>query len=180
MNDEAPQGHNATSENGEQKNLDQIREILFGSQSREINNKFQHVTDQLAEAIGGLRSLITERTDSLSHRLDEEIRQLQNDLNESRRLQSEGKQELDNKLTNTANELRQQVGAISETMSAAEHSIRNDLDKGLDNLKQHLYAQMEAVRDQINHDISQVSRASVTRRSFRDALRELSSQFDDE
>lgn len=180
MNIEAERADQALDENGEKENLDRIREILFGSQSRDIDHRFQHLSDQLAEAIGGLRNLITERTDSLGHRLDEEIRRLRSDLHSSLHEHDERQQSLDSRLTNTANELRQQIGAVTETFSASERSIRDDVDKGLSDLKQHLTAQMETVREQLQQDISQVSRASVTRRSLSAALRELYSQFDDE
>ena len=160
------------------ESIDQIREILFGSQSRTIDDRFDKLNDRMSEAIGGLRSLLTERTDAISQRLEKEMHHLRGELEESRDDADQKRSDLNERLNSITNDLRQQVGSLSENLSAAERSLRSDMDNGLSALKQQLISQMDTVRDQLDANISQVSNASVARKSLSAALRELSERID--
>ncbi len=164
---------------GSPESLEQIREILFGTKSRDIDDRFQEINDRIAEAVGGLRSLIGERTEAMQQRLDQELHALREDLGNLRRSADERFAQMDNKSNDTANDIRQQLGALSETLSAAERSVRSDMDLGMAQLKEQLASQIESMHEQLQRDVGSLSASSVSRRSFRDALRELSTQFDD-
>ena len=172
-----PDSHvDANGSTGE--SIDQIREILFGNQSRTIDDRFDKLNDRMSEAIGGLRSLLTERTDAISQRLEKEMHHLRGELEESRDDADQKRSDLNERLNSITNDLRQQVGSLSENLSAAERSLRSDMDNGLSALKQQLISQMDTVRDQLDANISQVSNASVARKSLSAALRELSERID--
>jgi len=175
-----PSTKNGDDSNSNQQNLDQIREILFGNQSRDFETRFQAISDQLAESIGGLQSLVRERTDAVSQKMDREIQTLHKELASLRQSSQDRDASLDHKLKNTENELRQQLGSLTETLSAAERAIRNDAENGLKELRQQLVSQMESMREQFERELNSVSKASVSRHSFRDALIELSARFDDD
>ena len=162
------------------QSLEQIREILFGNQSRNIDDRLQSLHDQLFDAVGNLRSLMTERTDALNHKLEQEIRTLHDELGNHRREQHERNESLDQKFSNANNDLRQQIGALRETFAGTEKSIREDMNQGFEELKNSLLGQMEEIRTTIQRDLSQLSQATVSRRSLSDALKQLSSQFEQE
>lgn len=162
------------------ESLDQIREILFGNQTRDIDGRFQEVSDRLSEAIGGLRSLVNERTDAISQKLEQQVHHLKDEIGNIRRDSSKKASELDSNLSNTANDLRQQIGALSETLSVAERSLRGDVENGLGEMKAHLTTQLDAVRDHMQQEISKLSASTVARRSFSEALKELSIRFEDD
>ena len=170
--------HVSNSNGATSESIDQIHEILFGTQTRTIEDRFEKLNDRMSEAIGGLRSLLTERTDAISQRLEKEIHHLHGELEASRDDADQKRNDLSEKLNSISNDLRQQVGSLSENLSAAERGIRSDMDNGLSALKQHLISQMETVRDQLVADISQVSNASVARKSLSAALRELSERIE--
>ena len=180
MNEDSTAQRDEAETSSDPASLDQIREILFGNQAREIDVRFKEINDQLAEELGGLRSLVNERVNSLAEKLDKEVRILHESTNESQAESQKKRAELDEKLNNTANDLRQQVGALSETLSAAERSIRQAAERSLNDVKLQLISQMDGVREELQRDLSQVSGATVTRRAFGEALRELSSKFDEE
>lgn len=92
----AEQDSQANGATGE--SIDQIREILFGNQSRTIDDRFDKINDRMSEAIGGLRSLLTERTDAIAQRLEREIHHLRGELEESRDSADQKRQELSEKL----------------------------------------------------------------------------------
>ena len=160
--------------------IDQIREILFGQQSRDVDTRIQDIHDRISEAIGGLRAMLSERTDAIHQKLEHEVRVLHESIENQQRTLDERISHVDGRLNDSTNDLRQQVGALSETMNAAERNIRGDMEKGLGELREHLVAQLEQVRDQFNNQVNQVSTASVSRRAFSDALRDLSSRFAEE
>lgn len=160
--------------------LEQIREILFGSQSRDIDDRLQAMNDQFFEAMGNLRSTLTERSDALQHKLEQEIRGLHDELNSYRREQQQRSDGLDEKLNNTANDLRQQLGALRETLSGTEQSVREDMNRGFEELKANFNKRMDELREQMQQNLSQLSSSTVKRRALSEALLQLSSQFDDE
>lgn len=174
--------NDGTDGSGQQhsESLEQIREILFGNQSRDIDVRLQQVHDRIAEAVGGLRSLIGERTDALNLKIEQEAGRLHEQLNGHQRNADARMSELDNRLNDSTNDIRQQIGSLSETLSVAERSLRNDMDSGLAELREQLFSQVEQMRDRLQHEVHQLNGATVSRRSFSEALRELSSRFDGE
>lgn len=160
--------------------LEQIREILFGSQSRDIDDRLQAMNDQFFEAIGNMRSMLTERSDALHRKLEQEIRGLHEELNTYRREQQQRSDGLDEKLNNTANDLRQQLGALSETLNGTEQSVREDMNRGFEELKTNFSKRMDELREQMQQNLSQLSSSSVKRRALSEALLQLSSQFSEE
>lgn len=173
--DEAAQNSNPADQS-----LDQIREILFGTQTRNIDERLQGLHDQVFDAIGSLRALITERADSLNGKLEREMRILHDELNEYRREHHERADELDSKFTNTTNDLRQQVGALRENLAGTEKTVRADMEQGFETLKQNFASQMNQVREQLQQDMSQLSNSKVSRRTLSDVLRQLSAEFADD
>ena len=174
--DEAPAAESNVSGNS----LEQIREILFGSQSRDIDDRLQAMNDQFFEAIGKLRSTLTERNDTLHRKLEQEIRGLHEELGNYRREQQQRSDGLDEKLNNTANDLRQQIGALNETLTGTEKSVREDMNRGFEELKANFSQRMDELRDQMQQNLSQLSSSTVKRRVLSEALLQLSSQFSEE
>jgi len=175
--DGSPEVEGDSNLNG--NSLDQIREILFGNQSRTIDGQLQDLHDQLFDAVGNLRSLLTERADTLNRRIEQEVRVLHDELNEYRREQAERSESIDHKLNDATNDLRQQIGALRETVSSSEKSVREDMRHGFEELKNSLTQRMDEIREQMRQDVSQLSNATVKRRSLSDALKQLSAEFED-
>lgn len=176
---ESPE-ENVAEADAQNQSLEQIREILFGTKTRDIDERLEDLHNRVFDAIGELRTFITERSNSINQKLEKEVGTLHDELAESRRQADSRMRELDSKFINATNDLRQQIGALGETLSGTEASVRDDMTKGMEELRQNFSAQMDQVREQIQHDVARLTNATVSRRSFSEALRQLSSQFDDD
>ena len=86
--------------------------------------------------------------------------------------------EIHDRISATKHELQQQVSSLGNTLAATEHSLRHDMGKNLGELKEEIREQLNDVNQRIQAELSRLGEATVTRTSFRDALRALSSQFD--
>ena len=159
--------------------LDQIRQILIGSYLQEIDIRFQGLGTKLSESVEELRSTLIERTDAVSAKFEEEIRKLHNELGEERGRTNQAREALAQRVTSTKNDLQQQLGALGQTLAAAETALRDDSNRGLGELKEQIRGQLANISERMDREFSRLDGATVTRKSFSDALRELSTQFDE-
>jgi len=160
--------------------LDQIRQILIGSFAKEMEHRFEQLTSKMGESLDDLRAVIIQRTDSISGKLDKEVETLHKDLESYRTESGKSTQSLQQKLSTAKNDLQQQLGALGQTLAASELNLRQETDQGLADIKDHIQEQMSEIPKRMDKELSRLDDSTVTRRSFRDALRELSIQFDSE
>ena len=159
--------------------LEQIRSILFGAESQQIQHRFNQLHDEMSEALGGLRALVKDRTDSIAAKLEGDLRQLREQVTAMEQAFTQKNSELDEKFQYSANDLRQHLGALSETLSAAERTLRSESERNVNQAKDEMLGQLNTLRADVQRDVSSVSGATVSRRMFSDALRELSERFAD-
>lgn len=158
--------------------LDQIRHILIGSFAKEIEHRFDQLTNKMGESLDDLRAVIIQRTDSISGKLEKEVEALHKDLDSYRSESGKSTQSLQQKLSTTKNDFQQQLGALGQTLAASELNLRQETDQGLADIKDQIKEQLSEIRQRMDNELSRLDDSTVTRRSFRDALRELSIQFD--
>ena len=169
---------NPVADSGEQS-LDQIREILFGSQSRDIDARFDDLSQHVAKSLEDVGSLIRKRCDALTQRLDNEVQKLWDELHKAQHENRGGHAELASQQQATANSLGEQIASLSATLAAAEQNLRGQSDLGINALREQLASEIETLRSQLERSVDQVAKSSVTRRSFGELLRELSARLDE-
>ena len=170
---EAPVQNDATD-------LNQIRDILLGSFAKEMEHRFEQLSSKMGESLDDLRAVIIQRTDSISGKLEKEVESLHKDLDSYRTESGKSTQSLQQKLSSAKNDFQQQLGALGQTLAASELNLRQETDQGLADMKEQIKEQLTEIRQRMDTELSRLDDATVTRRSFRDALRELSIQFDSE
>ena len=134
----------------ESQNVDRIRNILFGSQMRDYDGRFQRVEERLTREAEELRADLQKRlealeafmrgeTQSLAHRLETEqaersqaTERLGRDLGETARHFEEKITKLDGQMAKEVRELRQQVLDQSKALSAEIKDKFDQLKAGLE------------------------------------------------
>ena len=91
-------------------NVDQIREILFGSQSRELKDKFDSIENSLK---------------TMNREISQKIEQNQNDFNH--RLTSEV-ENINRKIKNIVSQQQQEFSDIRDTSLKSENRLQSSLD----------------------------------------------------
>ena len=67
------ENNKATNETSELGNVDQIREILFGSQSRELNKRFEKLETDIKRSFDDLKSKIEFSQKEFNQKLENEV-----------------------------------------------------------------------------------------------------------
>lgn len=158
--------------------LEQIRHILIGQFAADVDARFGVMEEKIEESINRLHSVVVERTEAISNKLNHEIDVLQKSLVKERSRNQKDRQELQGEVEAVRHDLQQQVGAMGQTLAATEKTLRDESNGGLTALRAEIRQQMEATNAKLQSELSRLDGASVTRSSFRDALRQLSNQFD--
>jgi len=117
--------------NGADRNVDQIRDILFGGQMRDYERRFQELNERLAADFEGLRQDQERRFAQLDKRLDEQIDKLGRALRQEATDRAAATDELESRLLQSARAQRSELAAAVDTLnhdlSAGEERVRSAL-----------------------------------------------------
>lgn len=156
--------------------LEQIRQILIGAFSRDVDARFQHLAGELER----LNRRMTEQFEATADRITEEVKSLRHSITSCSDEGEKKRDEIQQRLTTAKHELHQQLDTLSNTLAATEQSMRHDMNHGMGKLKSEIREQLDDINQRMRDGFSQLGESSLTRTSFRDALRQLSSQFEAE
>ncbi len=123
---------------GAEGNVEQIRDILFGTQMRDYESKFSKLESRLAKDISSIRNEINKRLDSLEVYLDDELLSIRDNMKQE-------KQERSTALREVAQDLKNTQKALEKKISTVE----TQLDKSIAQLRKQLLEQNKSLTDEI-------------------------------
>lgn len=137
-------GFNRVSQvSADEQSMAQIREILFGEQSRHTEQQFDRLEQRLGEQEQALRRLLDERIDALG----EHLQALRGDMAEQERRQERALEDLNTTLSALLGRLDERVTVLDSDQQDARHRQQQDSadhSAALDELKRR-----SAGRDQL-------------------------------
>ncbi len=158
----------------ESQNVDRIRDILFGSQMRDYDGRFQKLEERLTVEANNLRWDISKRleaieafmrgeTESLGNRLTSEqseraqaVERLGRDLAETARHLNERITNLDGQMAKEFRDLRQQVLDHSKALTSEIREKHDQLKAGLEHESQEIRSAMTG-REALAEMLSEIS-----------------------
>ncbi len=159
--------------------MDQVRDILFGTQFREIHERCGRIETRLQDELNSLRDELGRKTEALSETITAEIRSLSEQIRAEQQQRYSEQHELSQQMQQNASSLDERLNGLAGTISAAEHTLRKQTIDQINNLRNDVQQQQEALRREMDREIGQLSVSSVERTALSDALRELSERFGD-
>ncbi len=105
-------------------NLEKIRDILFGSQMRDYDRRFQRIDERIQKETADLRDETRRRFDSLEGYLKQELAALGDRLKAETQQRVEHHEELTRELRDSARNINQRIGQLDEQTSAAARELR--------------------------------------------------------
>jgi len=134
-------------------NVDQIREILFGSQSRELKDRFESIENSIKEMNREINATIEENQNDFNDRLTAEVETLSRKI---KNIVSQQQQEVadirdsslksENRLQSSLDILEEEFSAKNEQIQKQQTQNNNDLRTQMHNLKKDL---VQVVNDKI-------------------------------
>jgi hypothetical protein len=140
---EAGKAENRNGEIEESGKVDRIRDILFGSQMRDYDSRFQRLEEHLAQEAAEIRADVQKRLETLESFMKGEVESITNRANAEQSERSGAIEKLGRDLAEAAKTLDSKIKSLDEQTAKETHALR-----------QHLLDQSKALSDEIRdkHD----------------------------
>ncbi len=176
---EAPRGGGKQGSKGSEGaldgsgNVDQIRQILFGNQIRDFEQRFSSQDDRMSRDAAELKDEFTRRLDSLESFVKGEFEALGNRMRNEQNERSHGIEKTARDLSDTARQLGEKIAGLDEETSKAIRDLRQQI---LDQSKA-LGAEINAKHEAVKGGLAQESREIRNAMAGREALAEMFSEI---
>ena len=152
--------------------VDRIRDILFGSQMRDYDGRFQRLDERLAREAAESRGEVQRRIEGLETFLKAEVQSLTNRLNVEQSDRSGAIEKLSQDLANTARALEGKIKGLDDQTARELHTLREQL---LEQSKA-LNAEIKDKHDQMKAGLDQESEKIRNAMTGRESLAEMLSE----
>ena len=163
---------NTNSDISQLGNVDQIREILFGSQSRELNDRFEKIEQSIKSLHDEMRSKIELSQSDFEERINNEIETV------SKKMKNITTQQQDDftDVRDSSVKLEKRIQSSIEIMEDELNSKREQLQKQQIEMRSSLRSQMDSLQDEIltilNAKFSEISEVKLSRDDAADIFME--------
>ncbi len=135
----------SNSEIQENNSLSKVRDILVGSQMRELDKKFSRLEDRLVKECGDLRDETRKRLDTLENYIKEEADSLS-----SRAKTEQGKRD------EAVKAINEEQRKLAESFEKKMNEIDEQADKTQRELRQQIFSQSQTLHDDIRQKYEEI------------------------
>lgn len=154
-------------------NIDQIRDILFGSQLRDYNTRL----DRVETTVSVLQQEIRERTDELKQSMFKEIQAVVDAQEKKIKSMSlkdhEEKVDIRQQLDRLSKRLSANVTTLDETIDKQTSALRDDLTSSRDKLQGDILDLRNQIFDELDKRITALTKSKVARDDMAEILFEV-------
>ena len=153
------------SEGPDRQNLEKIRDILFGSQSRQYEAHFAQLEKRLASEYLNLREDMSKRFDKLEAYVQTEIESLADQLKETNASQNAVVERLTEAHHTATNDLGHKIDQLSEKTADNDRALRKQLLDQSKSLSDEIRQKYDALLTSLDQEVQNIHRASETDRT---------------
>ena len=130
----------------EGENIDKIRDILFGSQSRQIEKKMAAMEDKLDKEIAALRSETKTILDTLEQFVRKELLSLSDQLSAEKAERSESAEHLADRIADAKKNMEKKIGILGDKMIKDQRDIQEQILQQSKNLMEEMHQKNDALQ----------------------------------
>jgi hypothetical protein len=108
-------------------NVEKIRDILFGTQIREYENRFLHLEENIVKEINGLREDTKKRFEALETHITNEIEAVQKRIRSERDERTESSEQAARDVAALGNALGRKISELDDQTAQADRQLRLEL-----------------------------------------------------
>ncbi len=112
---------------GEEESIDRVRDILFGAQMRQNEQKFIHLAELLQKEIASLREETRKHLDSLENYAKKGLESLANQLKTEQIERTESVEELSQKINDKNKHLEKKIGQMEEKATKGHRDLHEQI-----------------------------------------------------
>ncbi len=168
---------------GEQQNvgsLDKIRDILFGSQAKEIDRRFARLEERLAKDSADLRDEVRQRLDSLEAYIKGEMASLGDRLRAERDERDGSDQQLSRELGELTRNFEKRTAQIDDQINQSHRELRDQILDQSKTLSDDLRRKHDEIRASLDREATELRSDKTDRSALAAMFNELAMRLNNE
>jgi len=161
-------------------NLDQVREILFGAQSRGVEKRLARLEEELPKRVAEMREEVKRGLATLEAYARTEIDSLNERLRAEVKERESAGDELGGKLDETGKALRKEIGALDGRATGAQRELRQQLLDQAKRLDGEIQRHSEDLAAALARAVEELRTEKADRKAVAGILHEVAMRLNDE
>lgn len=164
----------------ESQNVDRIRDILFGSQMRDYDGRFQRLEERLAAEANNLRADVGKRLEAIEAYMRGESESLGNRLNTEQSERGQAVERINRDLAETTRHLNERITNLDNQIAKELRDLRQLMLDQTKALSAEIKEKHDTLRAGLDHEAQQIRGAMTGREALAEMLSELSLRLKNE
>ena len=170
--------HDSAAESG--GNIDKIREIIFGSNMRDYDQRFARLEEALKKESLDLRESTRRHLEALEAFVHKELAAMEDRLNTERNERSASHSRLSNDLSASSVAIFKKIGEVEDNEAQARRGLRNDLLQQSKELNDAIRKKSEELLELLERRATDLQHAKTDRAALADMFNELALRLTDQ
>ncbi len=177
---ETPARSNTAGLPPEDDNIDKVRDILFGSQTRQIEKRLAAMEEKIDKEIGYLRSETKTTLDSLEQFMRKELQTLTEQLGDERTERNESVDSLSEKIGGTKKLLEKKMGQLSDKLVKDQRETQEQILKQSKTLMEEMHNKNDVIEKRLDQSLDALTHEKTDRMALANLLMEAAMRLKDE
>jgi ElaB/YqjD/DUF883 family membrane-anchored ribosome-binding protein len=160
--------------------VDRIRDILFGSQMRDYDGRFQRLEEHLAQEAAEIRADVQKRLETLEGFMKGEVQAITNRANAEQSERSNAIEKLGRDLAETAQNLDSRIKSLGEQTVKEIHALREQLLDQSKALSEEIREKHDQMKAGLDREADQIRGAMTGREALAEMLSEVALRLKNE
>ncbi len=162
------------------ENIDKIRDILFGSQSRQIEKKMSAVEEKIDKEIGFLRSETKNTLGALEQFLRKELQSLSDQLSSEKSERAESVDSLSGRVADTQKAVEKKLSQLSDRVVKDQRDTQEQILLQTKNLLDEMHEKNDGLQKRMDQSIEALSQEKTDRLALANLMMEAAMRLKDE
>ena len=160
--------------------VDRIRDILFGSQMRDYDGRFQRLEEHLIREVADVRADVQKRLEVLENFMKGEVDSIRNRANAEQSERSSAIEKLSRDLSEAAKNLDSKINNLGEHAGKEIRDLREQLLDQSKALSAEIREKHEQMKAGVEHEAAQIRGAMTGREALAEMLTEVALRLKNE
>lgn len=162
------------------ENIDKIRDILFGSQSRQIEKELSAVEEKIDKEIGFLRSETKNTLGALEQFLRKELQSLSDQLSSEKSERAESVDSLSGRVADTQKAVEKKLSQLSDRVVKDQRDTQEQILLQTKNLLDEMHEKNDGLQKRMDQSIEALSQEKTDRLALANLMMEAAMRLKDE
>ena len=170
----------ASAGGDDRESIDSIRDILFGAQARQYEQRFTQLQEMLAKEVGDLREEMKKSFSSLEQYARKEIQSLSDQLKNERSERLDGADEAGEKMDHAVKMMEKKISRLDEKVVSGHSELRGQILEQSKELLDEIRNRSEKTAAELERAVRQLTEVKTDRLALANLFMELSMRLKDE